>query len=132
MHGHMVLEREPLISVAAQSRVPAEARTRVKTVGIDVTPDSSEMCFATAAPCLTASRGAPRYLRTRRRGRVAEGGGLLNRYTLQRRIEGSNPSVSAILKAEAFKKYLQGQLWACFRAQEALVRAVRAQTSAGP
>jgi hypothetical protein len=26
---------------------------------------------------------------------VAEGGGLLNRYTLQRRIEGSNPSVSA-------------------------------------
>src|SRR5262245_31842716 len=31
----------------------------------------------------------------RRRGRVAEGGGLLNRYTLQRRIEGSNPSVSA-------------------------------------
>src|SRR5215218_4876178 len=36
-----------------------------------------------------------RYSRTRRRGRVAEGGGLLNRYTLQRRIEGSNPSVSA-------------------------------------
>jgi hypothetical protein len=31
----------------------------------------------------------------RRRGRAAEGGGLLNRYTLQRRIEGSNPSVSA-------------------------------------
>jgi hypothetical protein len=26
---------------------------------------------------------------------VAEGGGLLNRYTLLRRIEGSNPSVSA-------------------------------------
>src|SRR5262249_4767101 len=31
----------------------------------------------------------------RRRGRVAEGGGLLNRYTLQRRIQGSNPCVSA-------------------------------------
>jgi hypothetical protein len=31
----------------------------------------------------------------RRRGRVAEGGGLLNRYTFKRRIEGSNPSVSA-------------------------------------
>src|SRR5262245_21279877 len=31
----------------------------------------------------------------RRRGRVGEGGGLLNRYTLQRRIEGSNPYVSA-------------------------------------
>ncbi len=30
-----------------------------------------------------------------RRGRAAEGGGLLNRYTLSRRIEGSNPSVSA-------------------------------------
>ena len=28
---------------------------------------------------------------------MAEGGGLLNRYTLHRRIEGSNPSVSAIL-----------------------------------
>jgi hypothetical protein len=27
---------------------------------------------------------------------VAEGGGLLNRYTLLRRIEGSNPSVSAM------------------------------------
>ena len=26
---------------------------------------------------------------------MAEGGGLLNRYTPQRRIEGSNPSVSA-------------------------------------
>ena len=26
---------------------------------------------------------------------MAEGGGLLNRYTLQKRIEGSNPSVSA-------------------------------------
>ena len=31
----------------------------------------------------------------RRRGRVAEGGGLLNRYTVISRIEGSNPSVSA-------------------------------------
>jgi hypothetical protein len=28
---------------------------------------------------------------------VAEGGGLLNRYTLQRRIQGSNPCVSASL-----------------------------------
>lgn len=31
----------------------------------------------------------------RRCGRVAEGDGLLNRYTLSRCIEGSNPSVSA-------------------------------------
>jgi hypothetical protein len=31
----------------------------------------------------------------RRRGRAAEGGGLLNRYTVNIRIEGSNPSVSA-------------------------------------
>ena len=30
---------------------------------------------------------------------MAEGGGLLNRYTLQRRIEGSNPSVSARFRA---------------------------------
>jgi hypothetical protein len=36
--------------------------------------------------------------RKRSCGRVAEGGGLLNRYTLQRRIEGSNPSGSASLK----------------------------------
>jgi hypothetical protein len=38
---------------------------------------------------------------------VAEGGGLLNRYTLQRRIEGSNPSVSAssesLLRSAAWK-----------------------------
>ena len=32
-----------------------------------------------------------------RRGREAEGGGLLNRYTVKSRIEGSNPSVSAKL-----------------------------------
>ena len=31
-----------------------------------------------------------------RRGRVAEGGGLLNRYTVNSRIQGSNPCVSAI------------------------------------
>jgi hypothetical protein len=30
---------------------------------------------------------------------VAEGGGLLNRYTLSRRIEGSNPSVSAKIRS---------------------------------
>jgi hypothetical protein len=45
---------------------------------------------------------------------VAEGGGLLNRYTLSRRIEGSNPSVSANhLKmfgflACRFKSYFSG------------------------
>jgi hypothetical protein len=32
---------------------------------------------------------------------VAEGGGLLNRYTLSRRIEGSNPSVSASSRGSA-------------------------------
>ena len=31
---------------------------------------------------------------------MAEGGGLLNRYTPSRRIEGSNPSVSAIQHSE--------------------------------
>ena len=36
----------------------------------------------------------------RRRGREAEGGGLLNRYTVKSRIEGSNPSVSAILRCK--------------------------------
>src|SRR4029077_8469526 len=44
---------------------------------------------------LTQSCGAHRYSSLRSCGRVAEGGGLLNRYTLQRRIEGSNPSGSA-------------------------------------
>ncbi len=38
----------------------------------------------------------------RRRGREAEGGGLLNRYTVKSRIEGSNPSVSAISKTYEF------------------------------
>jgi hypothetical protein len=33
---------------------------------------------------------------------VAEGGGLLNRYTLQRRIEGSNPSGSANFKVRPY------------------------------
>jgi hypothetical protein len=42
-------------------------------------------------------RGAAQALdfSSRRRGREAEGGGLLNRYTVKSRIEGSNPSVSA-------------------------------------
>ena len=39
----------------------------------------------------------------RRRGRVAEGNGLLNRHTLSRRIEGSNPSVSAIISRYELK-----------------------------
>ncbi len=52
---------------------------------------------AAAATCLTMSASFCRHCRIRRRGRVAEGGGLLNRYTLSRRIEGSNPSVSASL-----------------------------------
>ncbi len=34
----------------------------------------------------------------RRGGRVVEGGGLLNRYTVTSRIEGSNPSPSATLR----------------------------------
>ena len=44
---------------------------------------------------LTPPRGAAS-MNAWRRGREAEGGGLLNRYTLSRRIEGSNPSGSAI------------------------------------
>jgi hypothetical protein len=42
------------------------------------------------------------HFRYRSCGRVAEGGGLLNRYTLQRRIEGSNPSGSANAKSLIF------------------------------
>ncbi len=40
-----------------------------------------------------------------RRGREAEGGGLLNRYTVKSRIEGSNPSVSA----NVMQQYLAGR-----------------------
>jgi hypothetical protein len=36
---------------------------------------------------------------------VAEGGGLLNRYTLSRRIEGSNPSVSASSPQDQPRKF---------------------------
>src|ERR1051326_947033 len=50
---------------------------------------SGERRFA----CQEQTCGA--YPDPRRGGRVAEGGGLLNRYTLSRRIEGSNPSLSA-------------------------------------
>jgi hypothetical protein len=43
---------------------------------------------------------------------VAEGGGLLNRYTLQRRIEGSNPSVSAKGVPESLSESGDGvRLW---------------------
>jgi hypothetical protein len=35
-------------------------------------------------------------------GRVAEGGGLLNRYTGKTRIGGSNPPVSANVSAQLF------------------------------
>jgi hypothetical protein len=52
-----------------------------------------------SVPLLAKAQALGHIGRSRRRGRVAEGGGLLNRYTLSRRIEGSNPSVSAILPA---------------------------------
>ena len=39
---------------------------------------------------------------TGRGGRVAEGGGLLNRYTVQSRIKGSNPFLSATLHPFGF------------------------------
>ena len=40
---------------------------------------------------------------------MAEGGGLLNRYTPQRRIEGSNPSVSARGSFESASNQFQNQ-----------------------
>src|SRR6185437_11964247 len=58
---------------------------------------------------LTRIPGKPKQFTTRSCGRVAEGGGLLNRYTLQRRIEGSNPSGSAILlRAGALRRTSAG------------------------
>jgi hypothetical protein len=47
--------------------------------------------------CCHRGRGQLFEIPQRRRGREAEGGGLLNRYTVKSRIEGSNPSVSAKL-----------------------------------
>src|SRR5680860_324061 len=44
---------------------------------------------------LTAHRRISKPCIQRRRGREAEGGGLLNRYTVKSRIGGSNPPVSA-------------------------------------
>ncbi len=44
---------------------------------------------------LTGQHGISKPSLSWRRGREAEGGGLLNRYTVKSRIEGSNPSVSA-------------------------------------
>src|SRR5262249_20748871 len=52
----------------------------------------------------------------RRRGRVAEGGGLLNRYTVNNRIGGSNPPVSA--KWLIFKDFISGTDWFDRRACE--------------
>jgi hypothetical protein len=45
--------------------------------------------------CLTQKSAIYRHFRHRRRGRVAEGGGLLNRYRVSSPIKGSNPFVSA-------------------------------------
>ncbi len=70
----------------------AGGRENVRTLGPEreqARAVDSNLLFDRAGRFLSAD------CRTRRRGRVAEGGGLLNRYTPQRRIEGSNPSVSA-------------------------------------
>src|SRR5438552_6615371 len=51
---------------------------------------------------------------TRRGGRVAEGGGLLNRYTVNSRIVGSNPIPSATtipLIRGASRQTIEAQIW---------------------
>ena len=45
---------------------------------------------------------------------MAEGGGLLNRYTLQRRIEGSNPSVSASVRCPSSCNHRRSKVAASF------------------
>ncbi len=57
---------------------------------------SSQPAVGSGSDRLTRNALAYRDIRIRRGGRVAEGGGLLNRYTLKRRIKGSNPFLSAI------------------------------------
>jgi hypothetical protein len=47
-----------------------------------------------------------------RDGRVAEGGGLLNRYTVKSRIGGSNPPLSAILYLCGFPEFRSAKLCA--------------------
>ena len=53
---------------------------------------------------LPGLRAKPLMYKEWRGGRVAEGGGLLNRYTLSRRIEGSNPSLSANTSFAAIRR----------------------------
>ena len=55
--------------------------------------------FARLGAVLTGKDLISKPLRRWRRGREAEGGGLLNRYTVKSRIGGSNPPVSAICAA---------------------------------
>src|ERR1043165_4417834 len=50
---------------------------------------------------LTGSRWLSRFRGQWRDGRVAEGGGLLNRYTVKSRIGGSNPPLSAAVQDHA-------------------------------
>src|ERR1039457_7041271 len=58
---------------------------------------------------LTEERRFYTHFRYRSCGRVAEGGGLLNRYTLQRRIEGSNRFGSALLlRSDALRRTSAG------------------------
>ena len=61
-------------------------------------PQRSSLSPTVAAAALTVDPLKRKHANRWRRGREAEGGGLLNRYTVKSRIEGSNPSVSATAK----------------------------------
>src|SRR2546428_13352312 len=55
--------------------------------------DSASSLFANLA--FVGSQDRAMFVKVWRDGRVAEGGGLLNRYTVKSRIGGSNPPLSA-------------------------------------
>ena len=57
---------------------------------------SKKNCFGNGCPRRTENAFLYNHVEdSRRDGRVAEGGGLLNRYRVKSSIEGSNPSLSA-------------------------------------
>ena len=75
-----------LVAVACRGAVAG----RVAIAGGDALPRGPQRLQTRDPPSIRVLR------LIRRRGREAEGGGLLNRYTLSRGIRGSNPLVSAI------------------------------------
>jgi hypothetical protein len=80
-----------------RSRPAAEVAKFGRPMGIERSRKMRRYTFDGLRPmdCLIRAEKSA-IVSKRRGGRVAEGGGLLNRYTVQSRIKGSNPFLSAI------------------------------------